>query len=310
MPIDVYWKRARRLREGASDVFIYDSLSQPLRVQIVHIWSAVFRAVASTRRTYGRPEADALWARVHGVLLEELGVFTLVDDEGGDQSQVERYFLNEPDAEKVLSIVELVFQLFHEWAGQAPSDSKPTVREAAKKALSDLNARFLEHAVGYRFEAGSILRVDSTFLHQEATKPALMLLAAPEYEGPNDEFLRAHEHHRHGRQEECLVDCLKAFESTMKVICDRRKWPYATTATASKLLQVIFDNHLLPDHVQSEMTALRSVLESGVPTVRNKTAGHGQGGHVRKVPAYVAAFALHSTAANVLLLVEADKALA
>ena len=47
------------------------------------------------------------------------------------------------------------------------------------------------------------------------------------YAGANDEFLRAHEHYRHKRHKECLNECLKAFESMMKAICKKRRWPYS-----------------------------------------------------------------------------------
>ena len=55
--------------------------------------------------------------------------------------------------------------------------------------------------------------------------------------------------------------------------------------------------------------ALRSVLESGLPTVRNKTkgSGHGQGKELINIPGHLAAYALHLAASNIVLLVEAHK---
>ena len=66
-----------------------------------------------------------------------------------------------------------------------------------------------------------------------------------------------------------------------------------------------FDNDLIPAALQSQFSALRSVLESGVPTVRNKMAGHGQGSIPASVPDYMARFAMHLTASNIVLLVDA-----
>jgi hypothetical protein len=43
-------------------------------------------------------------------------------------------------------------------------------------------------------------------------------------------------------------------------------------------------------------------LESGIPTVRNKTSGHGQGASYSQIPAHLAAYALHLSAANILFL--------
>src|ERR1019366_1526163 len=87
---------------------------------------------------------------------------------------------------------------------------------AFDSAVTELNARFREHGIGYQYESGEIIRVDSQLIHSEVVKPALTLLTAPEYEGANAEFLKAFEHYRKGDTKECLNECLKAFESTMK----------------------------------------------------------------------------------------------
>ncbi len=47
------------------------------------------------------------------------------------------------------------------------------------------------------------------------------------------------------------------------------------------------------------------MLQSGVPTLRNKQSGHGQGSTVAEVPAYMAAFTLHLTASNIVFLLSA-----
>lgn len=293
--LDLFSKRSKRQR-GGSEVYTYNALPKPLRGQIIHIWREALGNPAEW--SHDQEEVEGLWSNIARFLRKEFGVFAL--NEVGYRHrewevEVAQFFMDEPDVERALDVVEVVFRVVD---GMERTG-----------AVAELNTRFKEHSVGYQFENGKIVRVDSRVAHEEVVKPALALLADPVFAGPNQEFLRAHEHHRHGREEECLVDCLKAFESTMKVICDRRGWPYETTATASKLIKVVFDNKLLPDHLQSEFTGLRAMLESGVPTVRNKTAGHGQGAQVRQVPGYLAAFVLHSTAANILLLVAADRAL-
>ena len=56
----------------------------------------------------------------------------------------------------------------------------------------------------------------------------------------------------------------------------------------------------------SHFSALKSTLESGLPTVRNREAGHGQGPETIVVPEYIAGYALHLTASNILLLAKAD----
>jgi hypothetical protein len=172
-----------------------------------------------------------------------------------------------------------------------------------------LNARFREHGVGFQYESGEIIRVDSQLLHNEAVKPALVLLRAREYAGAQAEFLTAHEHYRNGRTKEALTECLKALESVMKAICAKRKWPHAPNATASVLIQVLFDKGLVPSFWSQHFSALRATLESGVPTARNRLGGHGQGTQVTEVPAHLVAYVLHQTASAIVFLAEAERAL-
>jgi len=171
--------------------------------------------------------------------------------------------------------------------------------------------RFREHGVGYGFEGGNIIRVDSQLLHAETVKPALALLrATPEYAGAQAEFLTAHEHYRHGRPKEALNECLKAMESLMKAICSKRGWPYdPKTATAKTLLDILFKNNLIPSFWNQHFSTLRGTLEAGVPSGRNKLGGHGQGVHVVEVPEYIVAYVLHLTASAIVFLAAAERSL-
>lgn len=140
-------------------------------------------------------------------------------------------------------------------------------------------------------------------------KPTLVLLSDKMYEGANDEYLKAHEYYREGNYKDCLIYCLKAFESVMKAICDKHKWVYAKGDTAERLLAICFSYHLIPSYLQSHYSSLRSNLENGVPTVRNQLAGHGQGSIPVEVPPYIAAYLLHLTATSILFLSDAEQAL-
>jgi hypothetical protein len=96
----------------------------------------------------------------------------------------------------------------------------------------------------------------------------------------------------------------------MKAICTARNWPYDPNKDAAKqLIDIVFNNGLIPPYLQAQFAALRSVLESGVPTVRNKTSGHGQGPVPTAVPDWLAAYVLHLTASNIVLLMEAHNAM-
>src|SRR6185295_15704781 len=106
---------------------------------------------------------------------------------------------------------------------------------------------------------------------------------------------------------EALNECLKSFESVMKAICEKRGWAYDKLWTSKNLIQVCLDKGLIPPFWQSELSSLRALLESGVPTGRNKLSGHGQGTNPTTVPDYVVSYILHMTASSILFLAEAEK---
>lgn len=299
---DTFTKRLRiRQKAGQPDVYQYNELPPALRGQIVHIFrDAIGRGV-------GEIHGENLWVSLERTVCRERGTFVLNDEHEMPEARCFWSILNEkvPD---VLDVIEVGCRVI-QFAVSPVARRIGEARMSSGEALEEFNARFREHSVGYQYESGEIVRVDSAMIHAEVIKPALHLLSDRDFSGANSEFLKAHEHYRHGRYEEAMVDALKAFESVMKTICDRRKWAYkADKATASVLIDTVFDNELVPSFVKSEFTALVSVLKDGAPTARNRAAGHGTGATPRAVPRHLAAYVLHMTAANIVFLVEAHKA--
>jgi hypothetical protein len=184
---------------------------------------------------------------------------------------------------------------------------RQNAEKIAQDAIEEINIRFKERAVGYQFVTGEIVRVDSQFMHSEVVKPAIALLNGEFFSGPQEEFLAAHEHYRHGDNKAALNECLKAFESTMKAIFQKRKWAYNKTGTAKELIRVCFEKGLIPSFWETSFAGLRSLLESSVPTGRNKLGGHGQGAEHVAVPEHLVAYMLHMTASAIVFLCEADK---
>jgi hypothetical protein len=83
---------------------------------------------------------------------------------------------------------------------------------------------------------------------------------------------------------EALDECLKSLESMAKAVCSKRKWSYDPKATMNALIQILFDNGLVPAFWAQHFSSLRSTLESGVPTARNRLGAHGQGTEIVEVP--------------------------
>ena len=211
---------------------------------------------------------------------------------------------------EALDAVELSFRVIDHSTRSWSYLNRNNASKIADDAISELNGRFKEHGIGFQFIDGEMIRVDSELIHSEAVKPALRLLNSKNYSGAQQEFLSAYEHYRHNKNKEALNDCLKSFESTMKAICDKRKWKYNLNATAKALIQVCFDNDLVPPFWQQQLASLRSMLESSIPTGRNKLSGHGQGSSPVVVPDYLTAYMLHMTASTLVFLVKAEEELA
>lgn len=296
MPVfDLFSKRQKKLRGEVPDVYSYDSIPEPLRVQIVHI----------LRDALGNGEQYYLYMGhvrqaydfIVDVLCREYGVFRLVDYPDSDNKfeDLSRFLIQESATEKILDAVETSFQYI----------DRNFSSDVADQAIEELNYRFKEHGVGYCFVNGEIIRIDSQLIHAEVVKPALTLLSQREYAGAQEEFLRAHKHYRQGNAEEALNECLKAFESVMKSICEKRDWPYDDGAGASKLIGICLDNGLIPSFWQQNFQSLKSLLESSVPTGRNKLSSHGRGSTQRTVPGYIVGYMLHMTAAAIVFLAEA-----
>jgi hypothetical protein len=310
---DLFSRKKREAERESPDVFRYDDVPNSLRIQLLHALDD------ARKRIYSRTipayiaigtEGTDVFAEACLVLRREFGLVKLIevrrrvramtDTQTKELCDEFKAFFENCETEQVLDAVQVVMLLVEEGTRNRLLDHECN----ASTVAAEINRRFLEHGLGYQYQSGQIIVETNSILHTEAITPALTLLSDSRFAGANEEFLKAHEHYRHGRLGECLVDCLKAFESTMKIICDLKGWPYKRTDTAKALIEVCLTHDLIPTFTQQQLTSLRTLLESGVPTVRNKQAGHGQGATRHQVSPHLARFGLHLTAAVVVLLVD------
>ncbi len=307
MIIDLYSKRQKKVRGEIPDVFSYDTIPQPLRVQIVQIWKESLGDETEYNRRGLRVEEA--YRFIVKALRKEYGVFCLGEESYRRLEYMEEmieFFLNEQDTDKVLDVIELSFGILDIYGRRYDYRQSSDASEHVDDAIKELNSRFKEHGIGFQYEQGKILRVDSQLLHAEVIKPALRLLNGRKYAGAQEEFLSAYEHYRQGKHKEALNDALKSFESTMKAIFDKRGWEYDPNDTSKRLIETCYKENLIPAFWQQQMSRLRSLLEGGVPTARNKLSGHGQGVKTVVVPEHIVAYVLHMTAAAIVFLVNSD----
>ena len=309
MIFDLFSKRQKKLRGDVPDVYVYDNIPNALRVQIIHILYDVL-GNNDNYNSYNNSVKSA-YKLIVDTLCREYGLFHLPShDNYGDRmylNELANFLLQEEDIEKVIDVIELSFKAINYFPKDYSYLNRDNCSEIIENAISELNSRFKEHGVGFQFVENEIIRIDSELLHSEAVKPALKLLNEQNYQGAQEEFLSAYEHYRHGKNKESLNDCLKSFESTMKAICDKHKWQYKSGDTAKNLIQICFDNNLITSFWQAQFTSLRSMLESSIPTGRNKLSGHGQGTEPITIPNYLVAYMLHMTASTLVFLTTAEK---
>ncbi len=141
-----------------------------------------------------------------------------------------------------------------------------------------------------------VVRVDEEVTFAEAILPALSVLADPAYKSANIEFREALEDYRKGDYGDCLTKCGSAFESVMKVLCEQKGWPYVPQDTAGPLLKTVISNSGLDSFFEQPLLI--------IATLRNRLSkAHGAGAGTRQVDRHIAQYALTSTAASVLLLI-------
>ena len=140
-----------------------------------------------------------------------------------------------------------------------------------------------------------IVRVESQVAHQTAIKPALALLSAPVFREANKEFLGALKDYRRDNYGDCVTKCASAFESVLKIICERKSWP--PQKDAGKLLNTVMSKTELPGFLRQPLIQ--------IATIRNELgSAHGAGTQPKAVPNHLAQYTINATASAILLLVE------
>jgi len=298
MPIfDLFSKRIKAERGEFPDVYQYDNFDYNLKVKIVHIVKDCFGEENYLSEEY--------YEQIIRILCKEYGVFELTKRYRNNYEHLFNYFLNEENTEKALNVVELCFKFIDKIARKDNRFSySSTVRNSSDDVIMELNDRFKEEGFGYKYEAGIIIKLTNEFNHNEIVRPVLRLLSNKSFKGAEDEFISAHSHYRKSENKECINDCLKAFESTMKIICKKKKYQVSDNAPAKELLAKLFEEKYIPQYLQSHFTSLRSLMESGVPTIRNKTSAHGQGDKPINPDDNITEYVIHLTASNILFLLK------
>lgn len=307
---DVFSKRKKEV-----EPFVLNA-PKTLRIKILLYSIDVF---SNSRGNFSSGDyTDEFWNEIHQMLLYRHGKFQLSNGNPQSRSEDVLNFLLTCKDEDFFDFIEYIFKLkclFH-------------VSTEKNVLVAEINELFASENVGYELTEivneevvepvdeypffGRKMRVNKTIAYPQVIKkddqvihtttlmPALNLLSDPKYKTANQEYLEALEDYRKGDYGDCLTKCGSAFESVMKIICDSKKWQYKQTDTASVLLTTIIRE-----------TGLESFFEEPlkiIATLRNRLSkSHGAGVAPKKVTQNYARYALNSTAAAIMFLVNETK---
>lgn len=171
-----------------------------------------------------------------------------------------------------------------------------------QQATQEINDIFDIDRIGYEIIESKIIRRDSKYLHKEAIKQTISLLQSHSFKGPLEEFDKALSNYLEKDYKGAISEANKAYESTMKSILTKLGVVYNPSDTASALIKKFYDNDLIFSHTESFTNNLNEILK-GLPTIRNRQGGHGQGLDPQEVDKSYAEFALHLCGSFIVFLI-------
>lgn len=293
MIYESYSRRLKKNNKRKSDVYTYDEISDRFRQQVIYI---------------ARDNLDVDdWKEIREIMAREVGIeYLAIKSRYGRYSVEEECeeFIRKTNTENVLDITELIARFI---CIKYKNDECKINKE-----IGELNYRFKDNNLGYEFINTELIRIDTELIHKEVIKPAIKLLYDEEFEGACNEFFNAHECYRKRKYEDAITNACKAFESTMKNICENLEYEYNKNKdTASTLIGRLETNDFIPKYekagfndLSNLMRDLKNSLSNNLPVVRNKSACHGAGSKAREVSESVVEYAINMTATNIVYLIK------
>jgi hypothetical protein len=286
--------------KGELEVYEYEKFPTSFRNQLFKMISDVFNKYESQAH---------MWSSIHGMFAREKGLKKLGnynnDDDESSRHNIE-FYIDKSNDEDFLDFMDYVFCVIVTFCKtNVPIYYPYGMQLIIDKSVEELNFRLRQHSLGYEFVNGQIIRIDNKAIHETVIKPTLKLLYEEEFSGAEEEFRKAFEYRKNHDNKNAILEALKSFESTMKTICDKKNYPYNPTKdTAKQLIATLESNNFYPTYMNNHLANVRTTLETGLPVLRNKNAGHGQGSTVVNVSDEFTEYALNLAATNILLLVK------
>jgi hypothetical protein len=255
------------------------------------LWKELQEANETFRKTDGTgwnydvtvlDEVEHTLKRVYG-----LDAFQALDDDNGDVVEtkgLQGLVLAAASHAEILDVVEAC------WGELWPE----------RRAIfqRDVNAAFEEEGCPWRLADGHFFKVDSEFLEQHVLANAHATLGSEGFKGALDEFLEARNDVASGDTKDAILKACKSMESVLKVMLG------VPHGNASELLKGLQQSGAFSDLPEEGRSAMEKQVLMTLPALRNKLAGHGQGGDVVAVPKRYALLAVHLAAVFNTFLIE------
>jgi hypothetical protein len=220
MPIyDLYSQRDVPL----PDVFQRHELPEGFRTQVLWIWRDVFLE-------RHKDCLNELWA----IVCRENGVDHLYPTSRDSVDDLVNTLKFGKNITLVLQIIELSFRTMFGMEKRLGSSF-------AKHYTDELNHRFREHGIGYQFDRSTqrLVPINAALVHEQAVRPALFLLAQPDFATANKEFMEAWDDFKKSDFDDCLTKCCSCFESVMKIICTKKGWAFPDGTASTACTQIL-----------------------------------------------------------------------
>lgn len=271
-----------------------------LKITLYKIFERVFDKCYEA--SYQRMRSEEFYRHIHDVICEEHSFHYLHNNHSSYSARVINFFNNNQDTLIDLDILNMVLDIIITTVFRS-NGMHSDVKEELLSFIDEINQRMLEHGFGYQYENKLLIRIDSKHTHSEIIKPALRLLYDKRFKNADDEFRKAFEAYKDGKYEEAIREANNSFESTMKIICNLKKYGLPSKHHATALIEHLRGNQFLPNFQAEVFNGLAKCLES-VSTIRNNIAGHGQGHESRKIEESTVSYVLNMTASTIKMLVE------
>lgn len=288
---ELYSRRNRNI-EDDPDVYFYNQFEDIIRNQL---WLLIDDVLYPSY-------SNAYTSFVNFVKIE-LGKLHLVDYEMSNKREELKEYWFQCNSEDFLDLLDACIYFILNINLYVPSHniSYGVILSLGEK----VNFRLKQNNLGYEVIEDKVIRIDNELVHSEIVKPTLLFLHDKNFKGAEEEMYEAFNFLKSNNYKDTIFYAEKAFESTMKTICEIQKYPYEPKKNNAKdLINILIENGYIPSYMSTHFHAVRSALESGLPTLRNKESGHGQGEKVKVVPESYAKYALNLACTNILFLAD------